>query len=147
MSIGHRCQRHCLCTLSEYLRDFSKKFETALTVYSGAWGKLINEKNQKSKISWHCPFNLDIIHGRWSVTFSKLFYRKAWHFAFFIRSQAQNFPGLLIKNLVRVVKCLHRMLQNKTFHVLKLTPRGIERWGVRTAPQLFFLFANTVAKW
>ncbi len=26
-------------------------------VYSGAWGKLINEKNQKQKISWHCPFN------------------------------------------------------------------------------------------
>ncbi len=25
-------------------------------VYSGAWGKLIHEKNQKSKILWHCPF-------------------------------------------------------------------------------------------
>ncbi len=37
---------------------FSKKFEAALTVYSGAWGKLIHEKNQKSKISWHCPFNV-----------------------------------------------------------------------------------------
>ncbi len=33
------------------------EFETALMVYSGAWGKLIYEKNQKSKISWHCPFN------------------------------------------------------------------------------------------
>jgi hypothetical protein len=33
-------------------------------VYSGAWEKLIHEKNQKSKISWHCPFkikeNIDI---------------------------------------------------------------------------------------
>jgi hypothetical protein len=39
-------------TLScEYLREFSKKFETGLLVYSGAWGKLIHEKNQKSKIS------------------------------------------------------------------------------------------------
>ncbi len=27
-------------------------------VYSGAWGNLIHEKNQKQKISWHCPFNL-----------------------------------------------------------------------------------------
>ncbi len=27
-------------------------------VYSGAWGKLIHEKNQKQKISWHCPFKL-----------------------------------------------------------------------------------------
>jgi hypothetical protein len=36
------------CTLScEYLREFSKKFETALMVYSGAWGKWIHEKNQK----------------------------------------------------------------------------------------------------
>ncbi len=39
-------------TLScEYLLEFSKKFETALMVYSGAWGKLIHEKNQKQKIS------------------------------------------------------------------------------------------------
>ncbi len=29
-------------------------------VYSGAWGKLIHEKNQKQKISWHCPFKLGI---------------------------------------------------------------------------------------
>jgi hypothetical protein len=35
----------------EYLRKFSKKFETALMLYSGDWGKLIREKNQKSKIS------------------------------------------------------------------------------------------------
>jgi hypothetical protein len=35
----------------KYLREFSKKFETALMVYSGAWGKLIHEKNQKQKIS------------------------------------------------------------------------------------------------
>jgi hypothetical protein len=24
--------------------------------YSGAGGKLIHEKNQKQKLSWHCPF-------------------------------------------------------------------------------------------
>ncbi len=24
--------------------------------YSGAGGKLIHQKNQKQKISWHCPF-------------------------------------------------------------------------------------------
>ncbi len=33
---------------------FMKKFETALMVYSEAWGKLIHKKNLKSKISWHC---------------------------------------------------------------------------------------------
>ncbi len=25
-------------------------------VLSGAWGKLIHEKNRKQKILWHCPF-------------------------------------------------------------------------------------------
>ena len=39
----------------KYLREFSKKLGTALMVYSGAWRKLIHEKNQKQKISWHCP--------------------------------------------------------------------------------------------
>ncbi len=56
-SIYHRCQRHWWCTLSrEYLRKFLKKFEMAVKVYSGAWGNWFIKKNQKSKISWHCPF-------------------------------------------------------------------------------------------
>ncbi len=40
----------------KYLRKFLKKFKTVLTEYYGAGGKLIREKNQKQKISWHCPF-------------------------------------------------------------------------------------------
>jgi hypothetical protein len=32
--------------------------------YSEAGGKLIDEKNQKQKISWHCPFN----HHPYKVT-------------------------------------------------------------------------------
>ncbi len=35
----------------EYLCEFSKKFETVLMGYSGAGGNLIDEKNQKQKIS------------------------------------------------------------------------------------------------
>ncbi len=55
----HRYQQHRWCTLScEYLRKFSTKFETTLIGYSGVWGKLIHEKKQKSKISWHCPLKL-----------------------------------------------------------------------------------------
>ncbi len=43
-------QRHRWCTLScEYLREFSNKFETAIMVYSGAWGKLIHEKTRGRK--------------------------------------------------------------------------------------------------
>ncbi len=47
------------CTLScEYLREFSNKFEIIIILmgYSRAGGKLIHEKNLKSKILWHCPF-------------------------------------------------------------------------------------------
>jgi hypothetical protein len=37
------CQQHRWCTLSyAYLPKFSKKFETALMVYLGACGKLID---------------------------------------------------------------------------------------------------------
>ncbi len=47
------------CSLCcDYLHEFSKKFETILMGYSGAGGKLIHEKNLKSKISWHCPFKM-----------------------------------------------------------------------------------------
>ncbi len=64
--ICHRCQRHRWSTLScEYLREFSKKFETALIGHSGAGGKLIHEKNQEQKISWHCPFKYSPVHGAW----------------------------------------------------------------------------------
>jgi len=36
---------------SEYLREFSKKFEMAVMVYSHAWGKLIHANIPESKIS------------------------------------------------------------------------------------------------
>ncbi len=29
-------------------------------LFSGAWGKVINEKNLKQKISWHCPFKVNL---------------------------------------------------------------------------------------
>ncbi len=51
------CRWYRWCTFTcKYLREFSKKFETVLMGYSGAGGKLIQEKYQKKKISWHCPF-------------------------------------------------------------------------------------------
>jgi len=33
----------------EYLREFSKKFEMAVMLYSDAWGKLIHEKTRSRK--------------------------------------------------------------------------------------------------
>ncbi len=49
-------KKELIQSVSEYLREFSKKFETVLMRYSGAGGKLIHEKNQKQKILWHSPF-------------------------------------------------------------------------------------------
>jgi hypothetical protein len=43
---------HRWCTLTcEYLREFSKKFEMILMLLSGAWGKVIHEKNLRQKSS------------------------------------------------------------------------------------------------
>jgi hypothetical protein len=40
--------------------------------YSRAGGKLIHEKNQKQKISWHCPFKeFDIVFPRQKVSGAK----------------------------------------------------------------------------
>ncbi len=65
VKVHHRYTRHRWCTLScEYFREFAQKNSKrhySLMVYrtqSGACEKLIHEKNLKSKISWHCPFNL-----------------------------------------------------------------------------------------
>ncbi len=58
--ICHWCRWHRWCTLTcEYLREFSKKFEMTLLLFSGAWGKVIHEKNLKQKISSHCPFKAE----------------------------------------------------------------------------------------
>ncbi len=34
-----------------------------MVYYSRAWGKLIHEKNQKQKISWHCPFKRLLVYN------------------------------------------------------------------------------------
>jgi hypothetical protein len=41
----------------EPLRKFSKKFETALMLYSGAWGKLIHKKTRSRKSCDTVPLN------------------------------------------------------------------------------------------
>jgi hypothetical protein len=51
--------RICDCRLSPRICRFKKKVAwPSLQIYSGAWGKLIHEKNLKLKIWWHCPFKL-----------------------------------------------------------------------------------------
>jgi hypothetical protein len=42
----------------EYLREFEAICKKALTRESGAQVGLFDEINQRSKISWHCPFNI-----------------------------------------------------------------------------------------
>ncbi len=55
--ICHRCRWHWWCTLTcENLREFLKKIEMTVKLFSGVWGKVIHEKNLKQKILWHGPF-------------------------------------------------------------------------------------------
>ncbi len=69
-----------ICTLScEYLRKFLKKFETALRGYSGDWGKLIHEKNLKSKISRNCNFKRSVGWDYLSSFFQRLAKVKFFH--------------------------------------------------------------------
>jgi hypothetical protein len=52
-------------------------------VYSGAWGKLIHEKNQKSKISRHCPFKgLSSQIETGEESFAKYLLSEAFHMNF-----------------------------------------------------------------
>ncbi len=57
-AIFHRCcwYRWCIFTC-KYLCEFLKKFVMNQMIFSGAWGKMIHEKNLKQKISLHCSFN------------------------------------------------------------------------------------------
>ncbi len=69
------CRWHRWCTLTcEYLCKFWKKFEMILMLLSGAWGKVIHEKNLKQKILWHCPFKYRLnmfrrVQDRWSSNY------------------------------------------------------------------------------
>ncbi len=48
--VSLRCRWHRWCTLTcEYLRKFSEKFGMTIMLFSGAWGKVIHEKNLKSR--------------------------------------------------------------------------------------------------
>ncbi len=42
--------------------------------YSGAGGKLIHDKNQKQKISWHCPFKSKINRTSYNTGPIKFFF-------------------------------------------------------------------------
>ncbi len=71
--------------------SFRKNLKTVIMGYSGAGGKLIHEKNQKQKISWHCPFNKVLcqtssigrllLHngGLWNAFVTKKFTSKPFH--------------------------------------------------------------------
>jgi hypothetical protein len=57
LQICHRCRWYNGAPwFANISANFSKNIEITLTLFSGAWGKMIHEKNLKQKISWHCPF-------------------------------------------------------------------------------------------
>ncbi len=69
------------CTFTcKYLREFLKKFEMSLLLFTGAWGKnsWIHEKNLKQKISWHCPFKVLMSHEN-NPLLAALYYSILWY--------------------------------------------------------------------
>jgi hypothetical protein len=73
----------------EYLQEFFKKIETVLMGYLGACGKLIHEKNLKSKISWHRPFKVYVssqIFSDSSMELKRSYYRNQTVFCIEIHS-------------------------------------------------------------
>jgi hypothetical protein len=42
----------------EHLREYSKKIEIVTRLVYWGQEKLFEEKNQRWKIWWHCPFNI-----------------------------------------------------------------------------------------
>ncbi len=45
-------------SIPEYISpQIFEKNRNALIIFSGAWGKMVHEKNLTEKISWYCPFN------------------------------------------------------------------------------------------
>ncbi len=60
------------------LRIFSRifeNFEMTLMLLSGAWGKMIHERNLKQKILWHCPFKYNIYYFAGCLTSMRLILR------------------------------------------------------------------------
>ena len=69
------CQRHCWCTLSwEYLRELSKKIWNGPNGVLRGLGETDSWKNQKSKISWHCPFQNILFLDKYNLSQSLEFY-------------------------------------------------------------------------
>ena len=54
----------------DYLREFETIFNIILAYESEAWVESINEKKQRSKISWHCPFNREGRGEVWTLLYN-----------------------------------------------------------------------------
>ncbi len=105
-----QCQPHIVRRTSP--RNF-EKFETSLLGYLEVCGKLIHEKNLKSKISWHSPFKPysvkcplshqiaakllthssaaeEKVWSRGNYWFLQLLYHKMWHILFISPSVTES---------------------------------------------------------
>jgi hypothetical protein len=53
--------------IRELLREIETKIENILGRSSVTLGALIDEKSRGSKISWHYPFDNEIVHRFWNI--------------------------------------------------------------------------------
>ncbi len=134
-------------TLScEYLREFSKNFETVLMGYSGAGGKLIDEKNQKRKISWHCPFKLMIsilkTLSSWPV-FAQYDFR--WN----IKCERQQLQNIFLQFMCCSPRQAFLLYETRSLNSHAWAPGIIyvEKKRVRTEPGKEALLINKTGLW
>ncbi len=123
----------------------------AVMVYSDAWGKLIHEKNQKSKISWHCPFNQGVLSSAfWTSNDGK--YRTPCYLAPTLLIIFENIDSFW--NLSASLRWLQSKLPNPTdagrpttfwgkYHALNLKTL----WHRRPYTQYFLQFSPSCLSW
>jgi hypothetical protein len=98
-------------------RIFEKtKFKTILMGCSGAWGKLIHEKNLKSKISWHCPFKQPKTVGGGGLRCSWFYGSAVWYCLFLPLVQFYN--EVLSEYSHSLYNILHATRYDVRVHVL-----------------------------
>ncbi len=115
------------------LRIFEKIWKTSLMVKLGAWGKLIHEKNQKQKISWHCPFKLFSFSACVGLPCSYQTSNSTWH--------SVPFTNAIGKKKEKMTKCTKPWAWSRGFWVFFYNARNSTNCQVKRTEN-----AHTIVK-
>ncbi len=95
-------------------------------VYSGAWGKLNHEKNQKQKISWHCPFK----YGHADVTINRvMWYLDLFGHNYKFSEKSKVPPSPMPWPIYHEANTVSKMEEKPLTSSLNICP---EAWGIKS---------------